>query len=320
MLSRIGNRHKKSWSTMTESIGFLADDNSSFRNADGHKIICRSWTPEGQPRYVRNLTFMHFGTNEESNAPHDALTQALHCLSHNRHTRFFAHPQTKHLGHGKSEGPRAIVDSVDTYVQDLFTHLDTVRQRYPGRPVYLFGHSMGGLLVAAAALKRPKDFAGIVMMAPLLAMDKEQATWFRTTMARFLGRIVPNLPISSLDLSLVSKDPAVVNWMTQDPLRYHGLVRVGWAAAILKALEEVQSKMETFEVPFLIQHGSADKLCDLGGSELFFKKALSKDKTIKVYNDSYHNLLMEPDGVGDQVLKDIAEWYATRVPEVSQQT
>lgn len=59
----------------------------------------------------------------------------------------------------------------------------------------------------------------------------------QTTMARFLGRIVPNLPISSLDLSLVSKDPAVVNWMTQDPLRYHGLVRVGWAAAILKALE-----------------------------------------------------------------------------------
>ncbi|CAN8004914.1 unnamed protein product, partial [Ixodes pacificus] len=184
---------------------------------------------------------------------------------------------------------------------------------------FFFSFTQGGLLVAAAALKRPKDYAGVVMMAPLLAMDKEQATWFRTTMARFLGRIVPSLPISSLDLSLVSKDPAVVNWMTQDPLRYHGLVRVGWAAAILKALEEVQSKMETFEVPFLIQHGSADKLCDLGGSELFFKKALSKDKTIKVYNDSYHNLLMEPDGVGDQVLKDIAEWFATRVHEVPQQ-
>lgn len=310
MLSRIGNRHKKSWSTMTASIGFLADDNSSFRNADGHKIICRSWTSEGQPRA---LVFLAHGYAEHSGVPcYETLAMALVGLG----CHVFAHD---HVGHGKSEGPRAIVDSVDTYVQDLFTHLDTVRQRYPGKPVYLFGHSMGGLLVAAAALKRPKDYAGVVMMAPLLAMDKEQATWFRTTMARFLGRIVPNLPISSLDLSLVSKDPVVVNWMTQDPLRYHGLVRVGWAAAILKALEEVQAKMETFEVPFLIQHGSADKLCDLGGSELFFKKALSKDKTIKVYNDSYHNLLMEPDGVGDQVLRDIAEWYATRVPEVSQQ-
>ncbi|CAN8007044.1 unnamed protein product [Ixodes hexagonus] len=311
MFSWIGTHHKKSWSTMTASTGILADDNSSFRNADGHKIVCTSWSPEGQPRA---LVFLAHGFAEHSGVPcYETLAKVLVSLG----CHVFTHD---HVGHGKSEGPRAIVDSADTYVQDLFTHVDRVRQRFPGRPVYLFGHSMGGLLVALAAIRRPKDYAGVIMMAPLLAMDKEQATWFKTTMARFLGRIVPNLPIASLDLSLVSKDPAVVNWMTQDPLRYHGMVRVGMAAAMLKALEEVQSKMETVEVPFLIQHGTADKLCDLAGSECFFRKALSKDKTIKVYKDSYHNLLMEPDGVGEQVLKDIADWYAARVPEILEQT
>lgn len=165
-----------------------------------------------------------------------------------------------------------------------------------------------------AAEKRPKDFAGLILMAPLLAVDKEQGTWIKMTAARVLGRVVPNLPIGNLDLSLVSQDPETVNWMTNDPLRYHGSVRIGWAAAILNALEDLQAKMDAVEVPFLIQHGSADKLCDLAGSEDFFKKAPSKDKSMKVYKESYHNLLTEPRGVGSQVLQDIADWYTARFP------
>lgn len=134
-------------------------------------------------------------------------------------------------------------------------------------------------------------------------------------MAKLLGRIMPNLPVSTLDLSQVSRDPEVVSWMTQDPLRYHGSVRVGWAAAMLDALEEVNTKVEALDVPFLLLHGTADKLCDIAGSEEFHKRAASKDKSIKVYKDCYHNLLLEPEGVGEQVLKDITEWYKARIPQ-----
>ncbi|XP_077547237.1 monoglyceride lipase-like isoform X1 [Haemaphysalis longicornis] len=305
MFPRIGGRHRKSWSTMSSTIGVLADDSGSFRNRDGYKIACTTWSPDVQPRA---LVFLAHGYAEHCHAPcYDTLARALVDLG----CYVFSHD---HVGHGKSEGPRAIVKSADTYVDDILTHVDLVKQKFPGKPVFLFGHSMGGLLVAMAAEKRPKDFAGLILMAPLLAVDKEQGTWIKMTAARVLGRVVPNLPIGNLDLSLVSQDPETVNWMTNDPLRYHGSVRIGWAAAILNALEDLQAKMDAVEVPFLIQHGSADKLCDLAGSEDFFKKAPSKDKSMKVYKESYHNLLTEPRGVGSQVLQDIADWYTARFP------
>uniref|UniRef100_A0A023G7K1 Putative lysophospholipase n=2 Tax=Amblyomma TaxID=6942 RepID=A0A023G7K1_AMBTT len=304
MFSRIGGR-RKSWSTMSSNIGVLADDSGSFRNRDGYKIACTTWSPEVQPRA---LVFLAHGYAEHCHVPcYDSLARTLVELG----CYVFAHD---HVGHGKSEGPRGTVKSADIYVDDILTHVDLVRQKFPGRPVFLFGHSMGGLLVAMAAERRPKDIAGLIMMAPLLAVDKEQGTWLKMTLARILGRVVPNLPIGDLDLSLVSRDPETVAWMTNDPLRYHGSVRMGWAAAILNALEDLQAKIDLVDIPFLIQHGSGDKLCDLGGSEDFYKKAPSKDKSMKVYKECYHSLLTEPGEMGQQVLKDIADWYTARFP------
>lgn len=304
MLSRIGGRHK-SWSTMSSTIGVLADDSGSFRNRDGHKIACVTWSPEVEPRA---LVFLAHGYAEHCHVPcYDSLARKLVELG----CYVFAHD---HVGHGKSEGPRAIVKSADIYVDDILTHVDLVKQKFPGTPVFLFGHSMGGLLVALAAERRPKDIAGVIMMAPLLAIDKEQGTWLKMTLARILGRVVPTLPIGNLDLSLVSKDPETVDWMTKDPLRYHGSVRVGWAAAMLAALQDLQAKIDSVETPFLIQHGSADKLCELAGSEDFFKKAPSKDKSFKVYKECYHSLLTEPGEIGQQIFQDIADWYTSRLP------
>ncbi|XP_075525459.1 monoglyceride lipase-like isoform X3 [Dermacentor variabilis] len=266
MLSRIGGRYK-SWSTMSSTIGVLADDSGSFRNRDGHKIACVTWSPEVQPRA---LVFLAHGYAEHCHVPcYDSLARRLVELG----CYVFAHD---HVGHGKSDGPRGIVKSADIYVDDILTHVDLVKQKFPGTPVFLFGHSM-------------------------------------VTLARILGRVVPTLPIGNLDLSLVSKDPETVAWMTNDPLRYHGSVRVGWAAAMLNALQDLQAKIDSVDTPFLIQHGSADKLCELAGSEDFFKKAPSKDKSFKVYKDCYHSLLTEPGEMGQQVLQDIADWYTSRL-------
>uniref|UniRef100_A0A023FL54 Putative lysophospholipase n=1 Tax=Amblyomma cajennense TaxID=34607 RepID=A0A023FL54_AMBCJ len=304
MFSRIGGR-RKSWSTMTSNIGVLADDSGSFRNRDGYKIACTTWSPEVQPRA---LVFLAHGYAEHCHVPcYDSLARTLVELG----CYVFAHD---HVGHGKSEGPRGTVKSADIYVDDILTHVDLVRQKFPGRPVYLFGHSMGGTMCVRSALERPGEFAGMVLNGPAVRIDPVQGTWTKMTLARILGRVVPNLPIGDLDLSLVSRDPDTVAWMANDPLRYHGSVRMGWAAAMLNALEDLQAKIELVDIPFLIQHGSADKLCDLAGSEEFYKKAPSKDKSMKVYKECYHSLLTEPGEMGQQVLKDIADWYTARFP------
>lgn len=187
----------------------------------------------------------------------------------------FAHD---HVGHGRSEGPRATIKFFDTYVDDLLTHVDVRRTAFPGKPVYLVGHST-------------------------------------RTVARLLRWVIPGLPLRKLPLEKVSRDPAVVKRLAEDPLYYHGSVTAGWLAAALAALEKMKANVEAVGLPFLIQHGSEDKLCDPADSQQFFEKAPSEDKTIKIINGAYHNLLMEPDGVGPQVRKDIVEWISARLPK-----
>ncbi|XP_077546791.1 monoglyceride lipase-like isoform X2 [Haemaphysalis longicornis] len=224
----------------------------------------------------------------------------------------FAHD---HVGHGKSEGPRATIKSFDTYVDDILTHVDMRRTDFPGKPIYLFGHSMGGLLCVLTVQRKPKDFAGMVLLGPLLGIDKQEATWFKRTMAVLLGSVVPNFPLGKLSLEKVSSDPAVVKRLAEDPLRYHGSVTAAWGAAALSALEDMQANVEAVKLPFLIEHGSADKLCDPADSHQFYEKAASEDKTLKIIAGAYHCLLTEPGGVNRQVRKDIVNWISGRLPK-----
>ncbi|KAL3202594.1 hypothetical protein MRX96_042413 [Rhipicephalus microplus] len=174
MLSRIGGRHK-SWSTMSSTIGVLADDSGSFRNRDGHKISCVTWSPEVEPRA---LVFVAHGYAEHCHSPcYDVLARKLV----GQGCYVFSHD---HVGHGKSEGPRALVKSADTYVDDILTHVDLVKQKYPSRPVFLFGHSMGGTMCVGSALERPKQFSGMVLNAPALWLDPVQCSWTKVTVHR----------------------------------------------------------------------------------------------------------------------------------------
>ncbi|XP_077544786.1 monoglyceride lipase-like [Haemaphysalis longicornis] len=218
------------------------------------------------------------------------------------------------VGHGKSSGPRAIVKSIDTYVDDVLNHSDVARRRFPRRPVYLFGYSMGGLISVMAAQRRPLDFAGIVLMSPLMAFKKNHLNWFKKMMTKVLGNLAPNARLAPMKLNLISRDPEVLSAATNDPLRYHGRIPAGWVFAMLKAMEEALDKAGTLELPLLVLLGSDDKLGDVEVIKTFFQKIPSKDKTIKVYEGAYHNLLMEPGGIKEQVLKDITEWFVARLP------
>ncbi|XP_064483443.1 monoglyceride lipase-like isoform X2 [Ornithodoros turicata] len=210
--------------TVTTSM----DNEGSFRNKDGFNIFCRYWKPEGAPKA---LLFLSHGYAEHCHDPrYDDLAKEL-----SKHGFFvFAHD---HVGHGKSEGPRGICSSVGVYVTDVLTHVDMMKGRHPGLPMFIYGHSMGGLVAALTLVQRPTDFSAAVLSAPLLATDKAQTSWLQMTLARVLGRLVPSLPIGSLVMSNAVKDPEVVTRMNEDPLRYHGYIRAGWAAAILEALD-----------------------------------------------------------------------------------
>ncbi|KAL1471513.1 hypothetical protein MTO96_039902 [Rhipicephalus appendiculatus] len=270
------------------------DDSVTFPNSGGHKIACKSWTADGAE--PRALVFLAHGYAEHCNDPaYDTLARALVRVG----CYVFAHD---HVGHGKSDGPRATVTSADVYVDDILGHVDRVRAKYAAKPVYLIGYSM----------RRPKDFAGVVLLAPFLGL--QQVSGFKITLVRALGRLLPNVPVAKTAVELASRDPAAVDQMKDDPLRYRGNVSAGWAAAMFSALEVAHSQVNAVELPVFILHGSADKMCDPDASRDFFKRVPSKDKSIKIYNGAYHSLLKEPEGVGEQALKDIVNWCYSRLP------
>ncbi|XP_077547824.1 monoglyceride lipase-like [Haemaphysalis longicornis] len=282
------------------------DNSVSFLNADGYRIVCKSWKADTDPRA---LVFVAHGFGEHCHGyNYDTLACALVLLG----CHVFAHD---HVGHGKSEGPRARVKSIDTYVDDVLTHIDMRRTEFPNKPVYLIGYSMGGMICVLTVQRRPKDFAGMVLLSPLVGFDKGQLTRFKRTMVRLLSWVIPSFPVAKVKLENVSRNTAEVKCLAEDPLQHHGNVTAGWVAAALTALEKMQANIGAVELPFIIQQGSDDKICHPPCSQEFFEKAPSKDKAIKIISGAYHRLLTEPEGVGARVVKDIAEWCSARLPQ-----
>ncbi|XP_070396135.1 monoglyceride lipase-like isoform X2 [Dermacentor albipictus] len=204
------------------------DDRTSFLNEDGHNIVCTTWRTDAEPRA---LLFVAHGYGDYSQ---DQAYKALAYATVGLGFYVFSHD---HVGHGKSEGPRGTIRSFDIYLQDILTHIDMEQAKFPGKPVYLFGHSMGGLLVILAALRRPRGFAGMVLMSPLLGLNTPYYSRFTTYLARLLVCIMPCLPTATASVDQSCRDAAVVNRMNNDPLYYVGSVCLRWVVAMVDAIE-----------------------------------------------------------------------------------
>ncbi|XP_017323673.1 monoglyceride lipase isoform X3 [Ictalurus punctatus] len=169
-------------------------------NADGLHLFCRYWEPEGPPKA---LVFVVHGAGEHCSAYADVA----HTLT--QHSLFvFAHD---HVGHGQSEGERMNIKNFQIYIRDCLQHIDLIRTRYPNLPIFILGHSMGGAISILTACEKPQDFAGVVLIAPMIQMNPESATPFKVFIAKVLNHMAPSLAIGSIDPKSVSRDPNQVN-------------------------------------------------------------------------------------------------------------
>jgi alpha-beta hydrolase superfamily lysophospholipase len=214
-------------------------------------------------------------------------------------------------GYGRSEGPRAYVDSFDRYLDDLDRVLHHVRTDVPDRPLFLFGHSMGGLVALKYVLDRTPSLEGLMLSAPAIEINPNLAPLLRR-LAQFLGRIAPRLPTTRSPEGAISRDPAVVEAAKNDPLNYHGRVLARTGAEMLKAGAAVREQLHALTDPFLVIHGTADALASPKWSERLYERAASDDKTLQLYDGLYHETFNEPEQ--DEVLADLGEWLAARLP------
>jgi len=281
-------------------IPFVPTRRDTLSTADGLDLHLQWSTPDEQARAAVLLVHGY----AEHCGRHGVLAQTFAEAS----ALVFAYDQR---GYGRSGGHRAYVDTFDQYLDDLARVVQTVRSRIPEGPLFLFGHSMGGLVVLKYVLDRTAASpAGLLLSAPALEVNPDLAPGLRR-MAQFLGRIAPRLPTVRSPEGAISRDPAVVRHAQNDPLNYHGRIPARTGAELLRAGKNVRSRLEAVEHPFLVLHGTEDRLASPVWSRRLYERAGASDKTLKLYEGRYHEAYH--DYGREAVLGDLKDWIQARV-------
>ncbi|MHB8899726.1 MAG: alpha/beta hydrolase [Thermoguttaceae bacterium] len=212
-------------------------------------------------------------------------------------------------GHGRSSGWRAWVNRFDQYVDDVLAVVAEARAAHPGTPVFLLGHSMGGLIALQPRLAEVSGAAGIVLSAPALQVADQFAPTLRK-LAAFGSRWFPWMRLARLGCALMSRDARVVADYRHDPLVYHGRIPTRTGAEIIRAGEETRQHAGEIRSSLLILQGTADAVITSQAVEAFFRSAGSGDKTLRLYPGLYHDLPREPEKA--EIFSEIAHWILAR--------
>ncbi len=273
----------------------------SFKTDDGLELFCRSWRPsETKPKAA--ILIIHGLAEHSGRYHHVGKFMASHGL---------AVEGFDLRGHGQSAGSggRTYVNRFDDYLSDAHLFLTTLLQRYDSRPVFLLGHSMGGLIASLLVVTRQPAVTGLILSAPALKIS-ENISPLLIRLSNILGKLLPHLPTIKLDSSAISRDPEIVKKYETDPLNYRGGIPARTGAEINRATQQIQRQMEEIRLPLLILHGTADRLTDLEGSKQLYERAQSSDKTLKLYDGFYHEVMNEPEK--GRVLEDVLRWIEER--------
>jgi acylglycerol lipase len=215
-----------------------------------------------------------------------------------------------HRGHGRSQGPRALIDRVDHAVTDLNALVSAAVQHEAAAsiPVLMVGHSMGAMI----ALRYVRDYQhrlnGLALSGALASID---ASPVLRIVGRAISAVAPTLGLIAIDSSLISRDPAVVEAYRSDPLVHHGKLPARTAAEIADTVASFPGRVNEITIPTLIMYGTDDHLCPPAGSEMLAERIGAADKRVIPYEGLYHEIFNEPER--DAVLSDLSEWLAARV-------
>lgn len=261
---------------MTIKGGGMKNEQYSWKTFDGLEIFAQSWTAHGKARAA--VALVH-GLGEHSGR-YQRVAEKLPAAG-------FSLTAYDLRGHGRSGGPRVFAPSYEALMRDIDEHLEQTRRRFPGLPVFLYGHSMGGAQVLAYALKRNPSLAGVIASSPLLAPGIKVPP-LKLSAGRLLSRIAPKVTISTnVPWDSLSRDPALIESTKKDPLYHEGTsARLG--AEFLDAGEWITAQNK-FPLPLLLMQGTGDRHVSPQATIEWAKK-LPGDVTLKVWDDGRHEL------------------------------
>lgn len=265
--------------------------------AGGLEIFIRSWRPPGKARAV--VAIVH-GVNSHSGYYGWTAEQLI--------SSGLAVYALDLRGRGKSDGERFYLDTIADYISDVNTLVTLARSREPGLPVFLLGHSAGGVISCVYTLEHQAELAGLICESFAFQVA---APDFALAVVKGLSHLAPHAHVLKLKNEEFSRDPDVVQAMNDDPLIAHEVQPTKTVAELVRADERLKREFPLITLPVLILHGTADKVTRPGGSQLFYDAAGSRDKTLKLYQGHVHDLLNDLDK--DVVMQDIKAWIDARV-------
>lgn len=193
-------------------------------------------------------------------------------------------------GHGRSAGARVVMEDIDVMLDDLDAFVRLVRARAPQEPLFLFGHSIGGLIAALYTVERQPALAGAIIVSPGLALE---APPLQAAAIQLVNALAPNAAIFAVPHPLFSNQPAAVHDMDTDPLISQRPAPARTARAALDGIRRVWAAPERITVPLLALHGQEDRITAPSGSRDLVARAASPDKTLRIYPGFPHDLFHE---------------------------
>jgi lysophospholipase len=272
-------------------------DEGFFSASDGLRLFWHSVTP-AQP--VAHVAVLH--GYAEHLGRYQEITHALVTAGYAVHLMDVR-------GHGQSGGKRAHCDNFDEYLKDTALFLSRVTEQAKGAPVFLLGHSHGGLIAARYLLDKPNAVKAALLFSPYFRL-KLAVSPLKIWAAKLIGRALPALPMKNeLKVEQLTRDVAIQNATKADPL-YQQIATPRWFAESTAAQETVLRRATEFTTPFILFFGGADPIADPAAGREFFDAATSKDKQLKLYDGLLHELFHEPER--DLVFRDMLAWLDER--------
>lgn len=289
---------------MTEMTAASAAGNCT--TADGLELYWRSWTP---PRSVGVIVVLH-GLAEHGGRYQETAEAFV--------SNGWAVYAGDLRGHGQSPdvagAGRVHVNRFTDYFLDVEAFVELARQNHGDLPLFLMGHSMGGLITISYVLQSPAALAGAIISSPALGTHPEfKLPTLLRLLVKVLDRLAPRLRFpSDLDTSAISRDPEVVQAYIDDPLVSHK-VSARWYAEILRAMDRAHANAPNLQIPMLLMQSGADRLVDPAAPARWKQAALEGPVELVHWDGLYHEMFNEPEK--KQVRRRALDWLQRRLAQ-----
>jgi len=270
---------------------------STFRNLKGQNIFYRNWSADS---IAKGIILIVHGLNSHSGYYQNFAKQ----LNENN----FEVYAIDLCGRGQSDGERYYIGDYNEIIADIDVFFNITNAAHPALPVFLFGHSAGGVFASIYALHHQFRLKGLISESFAFQVP---VSGFALVIIKFLSRIIPHTRLVKLNNEHFSRDREIVVAMNNDPLLAKERQPAKTMQQLLLAAEDLKKEIPEIKLPLLILHGTADRAAKPGGSEYFMKHASSVDKQLNLYEGHYHDLLN--DKYHGIVFRDIIRWLNERV-------